>query len=367
MKKGLSVVLSFALTASFACTAFAGETEADAYSAEVVNIAIQPSAAFVPLYYAKESGWIEDALSEYGVEVVWNEFESGPPMNESLASGSSDIGVVGDVPIVSAVAAGQDNVLIALTCDAPLSYNLLVSPDSDIESVADLKGKKVATVVGSTAHNLVNKLLGTADLTMQDIELIYDALCTFMRKYYPTMEIYTSIAKSVGDVRSYHPAMIEQISGVISHTLMRYALSVEPYTDIVLAEILLGIAIHKSEQFEQICPACTLLFFYGRLRLIGGADGRPAVLLLVGILIFREALMGNRDQAVFQLFVFNWNKLVEFVTVFICDGVDLHDKAVNIFVVVCLARSYDGSGKYGKGCMRIIQHGMRIDNLNQKD
>ena len=172
MKKGLSVVLSFALTASFACTAFAGDTEADAYSAEVVNIAIQPSAAFVPLYYAKESGWIEDALSEYGVEVVWNEFESGPPMNESLASGSSDIGVVGDVPIVSAVAAGQDNVLIALTCDAPLSYNLLVSPDSDIESVADLKGKKVATVVGSTAHNLVNKLLGTADLTMQDIELI---------------------------------------------------------------------------------------------------------------------------------------------------------------------------------------------------
>lgn len=172
MKKGLSVVLSFALTASFACTAFAGETEADAYSAEVVNIAIQPSAAFVPLYYAKESGWIEDALSEYGVEVVWNEFESGPPMNESLASGSSDIGVVGDVPIVSAVAAGQDNVLIALTCDAPLSYNLLASPDSDIESVADLKGKKVATVVGSTAHNLVNKLLGTADLTMQDIELI---------------------------------------------------------------------------------------------------------------------------------------------------------------------------------------------------
>lgn len=172
MKKVLSVVLSLSLAASFACTAFAGETEADAYTAEVVNIAIQPSAAFVPLYYAKESGWIEDALADYGVDVVWNEFESGPPMNESLASGSSDIGVVGDVPIVSAVAAGQDNVLIALTCDAPLSYNLLVSPDSDIESVADLKGKKVATVVGSTAHNLVNKLLGTADLTMQDIELI---------------------------------------------------------------------------------------------------------------------------------------------------------------------------------------------------
>ena len=106
----------------------------------------------------------------------------------------------------------------------------------------------------------VQKKLEDSESPMQDIELIYDALCTFMRKYYPTMEIYTSIAKSVGDVRSYHPAMIEQISGVISHTLRRYALSVEPYTDIVLAEILLGIAIHKSEQFEQICPIiCRIL------------------------------------------------------------------------------------------------------------
>ena len=167
-KKLLSIVLSLALAGSFGCAASAD----DSYSADTVNIAIQPSAAFVPLYYAKEMGWIEEALSEYGVEVVWNEFESGPPMNESLASGSSDIGVVGDVPIVSAIAAGQENQLIALTCDAPLSYNLLVSPDSDIASAADLKGKKVATVVGSTAHNLIDKLLKSADLTMSDIELI---------------------------------------------------------------------------------------------------------------------------------------------------------------------------------------------------
>lgn len=172
MKKFISIALSLALAGSFAVTAAADEVPSDAYSAETVNIAIQPSAAFVPLYYAKEMGWIEEALSEYGVEVVWNEFESGPPMNESLASGSSDIGVVGDVPIVSAVAAGQENQMIALTCDAPLSYNLLVSPDSEIASVADLKGKKIATVVGSTAHNLVSKLLATADLTIGDVELI---------------------------------------------------------------------------------------------------------------------------------------------------------------------------------------------------
>ncbi len=106
----------------------------------------------------------------------------------------------------------------------------------------------------------VQKRLPESSHPMQDIEMIYDALCQFVRKYYPTMETYTTVAKSMGDIRRYHPAMIEQIAGVINESLKRYALSVEPYTDIVLAEMLLGIAIHKKEQFEQIRPIlCRIL------------------------------------------------------------------------------------------------------------
>jgi sulfonate transport system substrate-binding protein len=60
----------------------ATEDSAAGYTATEVHIAIQPSAAFIPLYVAREKGYIEEALAEYGVEVVWNDFESGPPMNE---------------------------------------------------------------------------------------------------------------------------------------------------------------------------------------------------------------------------------------------------------------------------------------------
>ena len=49
-----------------------------------INLAIQPSCAFIPLVIARESGWIDEAMKEIGVEVVWTEFESGPPMNESV-------------------------------------------------------------------------------------------------------------------------------------------------------------------------------------------------------------------------------------------------------------------------------------------
>lgn len=142
-------------------------------SSSVVNIAIQPSAAFIPLYIARENGWIEEALKEQGVEVNWNEFESGPPMNESLASGSSDIGVMGDVPAVSSIAAGQENEIIAMAADGAKSYALLVSADSEIAAVTDLKGKKIGTTVGSTGHNLIDKLLAKNNLDINsDIELV---------------------------------------------------------------------------------------------------------------------------------------------------------------------------------------------------
>ncbi len=142
-------------------------------TASVVNIAIQPSASFSPLYIAREKGWIEEALSEYGVTVNWNDFESGPPMNESLAAGASDIGVVGDVPVVSAIAAGQNNEIIAIASHAPQSYGVVVAADSDIKSAADLKGKTLATTIGSTSHEHFDMLLAVNGIDInKDVQLV---------------------------------------------------------------------------------------------------------------------------------------------------------------------------------------------------
>jgi len=107
-----------------------------------------------------------------GVDVKWTDFESGPPMNESFAAGQQDIGVIGDVPSVAAVAAGQKNVFIA-TADGGPSYAMLVADDSGIKSVADLKGKKIGLTIGSTAQNLAGKLLAKAGLDIKkDVEII---------------------------------------------------------------------------------------------------------------------------------------------------------------------------------------------------
>jgi sulfonate transport system substrate-binding protein len=137
-----------------------------------VHFAIQPSAAFIPLYVAKEKGWLDEAMAEVGVTVHWHSFDSGPPINESLLSGESDVGVLGDVPTVFAIALGQDNVIIATAAQAADSYAVLVPADSDITDVSQLKGRRFATVIGTTAHNLMDKYLASGGLTVNDIKFV---------------------------------------------------------------------------------------------------------------------------------------------------------------------------------------------------
>lgn len=138
-----------------------------------VNIAIQPSAAFIPLYIARYKGFIEEALKPMNVTVVWQNFESGPPMTQSLNAEMSDIGVIGDVPSVSALSAGEAMKIVGIPASGANAYAMLArTDDSTFNSSADMKGKKIATVFGSTGHNFTTKLLEKNGLSFDDIDFL---------------------------------------------------------------------------------------------------------------------------------------------------------------------------------------------------
>lgn len=138
-----------------------------------VNIAIQPSAAFIPLYIARYKGFIEEALKPMNVTVVWQDFESGPPITQSLNAEMSDIGVIGDVPSVSALSAGEAMKIVGIPASGANAYAMLArTDDSTFNSSADMKGKKIATVFGSTGHNFTTKLLGKNGLSFDDIDFL---------------------------------------------------------------------------------------------------------------------------------------------------------------------------------------------------
>ncbi|MBV5262368.1 sulfonate ABC transporter substrate-binding protein [Synechococcus moorigangaii CMS01] len=121
----------------------------------------------------KNQGSLEKRLQPDGGTVEWNEFVAGPQMLEALNVGSIDIAYTGETPPIFAQAAGAPLVYVAYEPVGPKAEAILVHQDSSLQTVADLKGKKVVLNKGSNVHYLLVKALEEAGLSYSDIEAVY--------------------------------------------------------------------------------------------------------------------------------------------------------------------------------------------------
>lgn len=137
---------------------------------KVINIAVQQS--LTPLLLAKQKGWFEEEFKKQGIKVKWNEFQSGPPQFEGISAGKIDFATVGNSPVIAAQAAGIDFKELSVYSDGLKGNAILVKKDSGIQSIKDLKGKKVAVAKGSSGFDFLYKVIDKAGLKPDDIEAI---------------------------------------------------------------------------------------------------------------------------------------------------------------------------------------------------
>jgi sulfonate transport system substrate-binding protein len=135
---------------------------------------------------ARQQGIIEKALEKEGVKVSWVEFTAGPPLVEALNVGSVHIGWTGDAPPIFGQSAGANITYLARLPSTGLGEGVITHADSDIKSLADLKGKKVAFGKGTSANNVIVAAVEKAGLQFSDIEPVYlspaDAAAAFAAK-----------------------------------------------------------------------------------------------------------------------------------------------------------------------------------------
>jgi sulfonate transport system substrate-binding protein len=94
---------------------------------------------------------------------------AGPAVNEAFANGQLDFASQGDLPQVVARANGlKTRQLAASGAHGPMY--LAVPPNSDIQSVKDLKGRKVAIFRGTNNHLAAVKVLAANGLTERDFQ-----------------------------------------------------------------------------------------------------------------------------------------------------------------------------------------------------
>src|SRR5690606_19228889 len=121
----------------------------------------------------KAKGELEKNLAAQGVNVKWVEFPAGPQLLEGLNVGSVVFGEAGEAPPIFAQAANPNLVYVANQPAAPKAEALIVQKDSPIQSIQDLKGKRVALNKGSNVHYLLLKLLEANNLSLNDIQAVY--------------------------------------------------------------------------------------------------------------------------------------------------------------------------------------------------
>jgi len=112
-------------------------------------------------------------LSTLPFKVNWSDFTSGPPMLEAMASGSVDIGGVGDAPPVFAASGGEGVEIVGARTTPTGDQDAIVVPKgSSITSIQQLKGKKIAYGSGSSANYHLLTVLTKAGLTKSDVTLV---------------------------------------------------------------------------------------------------------------------------------------------------------------------------------------------------
>jgi len=119
---------------------------AAAQSREVV-IAYQDMV--VPWRYAQDAQAVE---KKTGYKVSFRKLASGADVIRALASGSVQIGEAGSAPIASGLSQGLDIELFWILDNINDAEALVVRNGSNVRSLADLKGKRLAVPFVSTSH-----------------------------------------------------------------------------------------------------------------------------------------------------------------------------------------------------------------------
>jgi len=123
---------------------------------------------------AKATGAVEKKFP--GVKISWVKFDAGRDIITAITGGSLDLGTIGTPPAASGIANSLPYYVYYLDDIIGDSEALVVKKDSGINSINDLKGKKIATTFSSTSHfSLLNALklngIKESDLTILDMQM----------------------------------------------------------------------------------------------------------------------------------------------------------------------------------------------------
>ncbi|MDW9775130.1 taurine ABC transporter substrate-binding protein [Sinorhizobium meliloti] len=112
-----------------------------------------------------------DFAKTTGYDIDFRKFNSGAEIFAAIASGDVQVGYVGSSPFAAAASRGLEIKAFYLSSISGIDEALVVRNGSGIESLSDLKGKKLAAAPVSTDHYQLLALIKSLGLTEKDVQV----------------------------------------------------------------------------------------------------------------------------------------------------------------------------------------------------
>ena len=122
-----------------------------------------------PWRYVQQTGELEKAT---GFKINWRQFGGGGDVIRAMASGDVQLGEVGSTGVATAISQGMDVDLFWILEDIAAAEALVARNGSGINTIADLKGKKVGTPFVSTSHFQLLYAMQQAGLKPADVQVL---------------------------------------------------------------------------------------------------------------------------------------------------------------------------------------------------
>lgn len=139
---------------------------------KTMNITYVKAPLNVPSIVEKKLGLFEKEFGKDGIAIAFPEITAGPKQTEAMAAGSVDFAhCLGGTAAILAAANGVDLKIVGIYSRAPKAF-VMLAKDPGVQTVADLKGKKIAGPKGTVLHQLLLTALLQNNLKPDDVQFI---------------------------------------------------------------------------------------------------------------------------------------------------------------------------------------------------
>jgi taurine transport system substrate-binding protein len=122
-----------------------------------------------PMQVARAEGAFDKAT---GWTIEWRTFGSGTEVIAAMASGDVQLAELGSSPLAIGTSQGLDIQLFMIAEGIGTGESLIAKADSGIAKLEDVKGKRIAVPVGSTAHYSLMGALSHAGIAESDVTIV---------------------------------------------------------------------------------------------------------------------------------------------------------------------------------------------------